>query len=388
MKSIKDIIFVVIIGIVLVAQVAYISTVYKEDKAKIAADKEEISSIERRIAQLEERVKMLPETQKELDLVTSKKMAMLNTIPTFVAYGKQSSELLRYVEIKDFMDVTVKAIKDEADVSADELILKSKYDISFVGRYKDVRAFVDSLNASYQIINVQALDIDNTIQEQDGEEVASYQNHFGADVDQVVTATLKLTMFTRRSDDTLDEIYQPEYDGRISGESNFKRAKKTSTGVSPSVSQEEPVTPEQPERVTATDMFTLNVGDILTSGDTYKLGGPGSNGGGYVGLISQTNTHVSIIIRDDGYEMSIEDEGGNVEQTSVSMPITKPGLEIISTMRPTDIVMPNVHVYVYNYTSQVMDVKMSGSLLDNIHVFNELDQQVRQGQTKGNIRLS
>ena len=387
MKSIKNILFAVIVAFVFVAQVAYLLTVYKDDKTVIANNKAEIDSIERRIAQLEERVKMLPETQKELELVTAKKKAMLNTIPTFVAIGKQDSDLFRYMTLKDFVERGVKAIDDEADTSVDDLILKSKYELTFVGRYKDVRDFVDSLNASYQIINMQAFAIDNAIQEKEGIDALPYKNHFGEDFDQLVTATLKLTMYTRVDENKADEIYQPDFDGRITVENNFKRAKKSGQEVSPSVSQDEPIETQQPERVTATDIFTLNVGDILTSGDTYKLDGPGQ-GGGYVGLISQANTHISLVIRDDGYEMSIEDEEGNVKQTSVTTTITNPGLNIISTMRPTDVVMPNVHVYVYNYTSQVMEVKMSGTLLDNIHVFNELDQQVRVGQAKGNIRVS
>ena len=387
MKSIKNILFAVIVALVFVAQVAYLLTVYKDDKTVIANNKAEIDSIERRIAQLEERVKMLPETQKELELVTAKKMAMLNTIPTFIANSKQSSDLFRYMGLKNFMKQGVKVIDDEADTSVDDLILKSKYELSFVGRYKDVRDFVDSLNASYQIINVQAFALDNAIQEKEGIDALPYKNHFGEDFDQLVTATLKLTMYTRVDENKADEIYQPDFDGRITVENNFKRVKKSGQEVSPSVSQDEPIETQQPERVTATDIFTLNVGDILTSGDTYKLDGPGQ-GGGYVGLISQANTHISLVIRDDGYEMSIEDEEGNVKQTSVTTTITNPGLNIISTMRPTDVVMPNVHVYVYNYTSQVMEVKMSGTLLDNIHVFNELDQQVRVGQAKGNIRVS
>ena len=388
MKSIKNVIFVIIIAIVLFAQAAYLLTVFKDDKARIASSKDEISSIERRISQLEERVKMLPETQKELDLVTAKKMAMLNTVPTFVANGKEGSDLFRYMGLKDFMDASLKIEDDESSSETDELILKSKYELSFVGRYKDVRDFVDSLNASYQIINVQELDIDNTIQEKEGEEVLPYKNHFGAEFDQVVTAKLKLTMYTRRDEIAVDEIYQPDLDGRVTIENNFKRAKKIGEGVSPSVSQEEPITTPEPERVTATDVFTLIIGDILTSGDTYKLSGPGAGGESYVGLISQVNTHISIVVRDDGYEMSIEDEEGNVKQTSVNTNISNPGLNIVSTMRATDIVMPNVHVYVYNYTSNVMDVKVYGNLLENIHVFNELDQQVRVGQTKGNIRVS
>lgn len=375
------------IVLVIGAQAGYLITVFKDDKAKIASGREEIASIERRIEQLEERVRMLPETQKELELVTAKKMAMLNTVPTFTANGKEGSDLFRYMGLKDFMDMSIKGEDDSAQVNADEIISKSKYELSFVGRYKDVRDFVDSLNASYQVINIQEFSVDNAIQDKDGEEALPYIYHFGEDIDQVVEAKVKLTMYTRVSDDKIDEIYQPNYDVRVTTEDNFKRIKKADNEVSPSVSQDEPTTePQQPGYVTASDVFTLNIGDIFTSGDTYQLGGPGT--GGYVGLISQVNTHISLVIRDDGYEMSMEDENGNVKQTSVDIPITSPGLNIISTMRPLEQVMPNIHVYVYNYTSQIMEVKLNGSMLDNIHVFNELDQQVRVGQTKGNIKVS
>lgn len=390
MKSIKNIIFAVMVVLVLVAQVGYLLTVYKDDKAVIDTNKAEITSIERRIAQLEERVRMLPETQKELELVTAKKMAMLNTIPTFTASSKETADLFRYMGLKDFMDKSVKLEEDSEGISTeDELIFKSKYELGFVGRYKDVRDFVDSLNASYQIINVQEFEINNEIQGREGAEVLPYIYHFGDDFDQIVEAKIKLTMYTRINEEDVDEIYQPTYDGRITTDNNFKRALRVSDKEGPSVGQTtEPTKPETQEsdRVTASDVFTLNVGDIFTSGDTYKLGGPGI--GGYVGLISQVNTHISLVIRDDGYEMSIEDENGNVKQTSVSMSITNPGLNIISTMREIEQVMPNVHVYIYNYTANIMDVKLSGSLLENIHVFNELDQQVRVGQTKGNIRVS
>ncbi len=387
MKSIKNVIFAIIVLVVVGAQIGYLLTVFKDDKDKITKGKTEIISIERRIAQLEERVRMLPETQKELELVTAKKMAMLNTIPIFTATSKETMDFFRYMGLKDFMKISIKMEKEEEGTrTKDDMIIQNTYELGFVGRYRDIRDFVDSLNASYQIINVKEFTIDNAIQDTKGKEVLPYKEHYGEDFTQLVEAKIRLTMYTRVNEEKVDEIYQPNFDLTVKNQNNFKRVIKSEDEVSPSVSQNEPIEIQEPNRVTAANIFNLGVGDIFTSGDTYKLSGPGE--GGYVGLISQANTHISIVVREDGYEMSIEDENGNVKQTSVDMPITNPGLNIISTMRSLEEVMPNVHVYVYNYTSQIMEVKVSGSMLDNIHVFNESDQQVRVGQTKGNIRVS
>lgn len=390
MKSTKTILCIAAFSAVLFVQVVYLFTIYKDDKAYIAANKSEIRTIEKRIEQLDARMEKLPETKKELELVTAQKMAMLNTIPTFIAGSKEGIELFRYMNINDFMNTGFKAITEDNKASSeDELILNRSYELTFVGRYEEVQSFINNLNQSYQIINIESLELSNEVQDLTNEKNLPLYYYFGEDFNKVVEATLKLTMYTRQSESGDEEIYQPDLDMRTNLEGAFAFIQKEDVQVSPSVSQEEnlPVK-EIPIKAVAKELFTLNVGDILTSGDTYKFGGPGENGGGYVGLITEANVNITLVVREDGYDMTIEDINGEKDEVTIQAAIIEPEMNIISTMREIYDVMPNVHVYIDNKTSQVMQIHVSGNLTDHIYVFNEAGQQVSKGQTKGNIKLT
>ena len=168
----------------------------------------------------------------------------------------------------------------------------------------------------------------------------------------------------------------------------FNNPKKqiTEVGATPST-EAETTTPVVAPAVEGSK-FSLQISDILTSGDTYMLSGPGTGDEHYIGLSSQQNTKISIVVYEDQYELTIEDEAGNVKQTHMSTSIANPYLRIVSSMRPLEEVMPNVHVYVYNYTDTIMNVTLEGTMTDNIHIFNEFDKIVSKGQTKGNISLT
>ena len=371
--------------IVIFAQVFYLLTIYKEDKMCIAANRRAIKSIENRIKQLDECVEKLPETKNELEQIASQKMAMLNTIPTFVAGSKEGIELFRYMSINDFANVGFKAIIEENNANnEDELILKRSYELTFVGRYEEVQSFIDNLNRSYQIINIESLELSNEVQDLTNGKNLSLYEYFGEDFKKLVEVKLKLTMYTRQSDSEDEEIYQPDLDMRTNLEGIFAFIQKEETQISSFVSQEE----NAPVKERASDVFTLNVGDILNSGDTYKFGGPGENGGGYVGLITETNVNITLVVRETGYEMRIEDINGAKDEMTIQTAITLPEMNIISTMRQIYDVMPNVHVYIHNHTSQVMKINISGDLTDHIYIFNEAGEQVGKGQTKGNIKLA
>lgn len=376
--------------VVLFVQVVYLFTVYKEDKAYIAANKSEIRFIEKRIEQLDTRVGKLPETRKELEIVTAQKMAIFNTIPTFVAGSKEGIELFRYMKINDFKNTSFKGLIEENKASSeDEIILNRSYALTFVGRYEDVQSFIDNLNRSYQIINIESLELSNEVQDLTNEKNLPLYDYFGEDFNKIVEATLKLTMYTRQSKLEDEEIYQPDLDMRTNLEDIFTFSQKEEIQVSPSVSQEENTSYEKvPAKEVAKELFTLNVGDILTSGDTYKFGGPGENGGGYVGLITEASVNITLVVKDNGYEMTIQDINGVKDEVTIQTAIIEPEMNIISTMREIYDVMPNVHVYIDNKTSQVMKINVSGHLTDYIYVFNESGQQVSKGQTKGNIKLT
>ena len=393
MKNTKNIMFIVLVVLIVVGQVGYFVTVYSEDKMEIEMVASELESTERYLKQLQERIAMLPETKKELELMTAQKTAMLNTIPLFESDSRQDTEFMRYINLKDFVNISCNQVESDEQV-VDESIHVSSYELSLVGRYKDVRDFVDTLNASYQIINVTEFAVDNSIQEdateEGGEEgeVNKLLQHFGADLPQVVDATVKFKVYSRVNEENIDEIYTPGYLMQVNSENIFDRVDKEAATedqeeVGPSLGGSDDTPKEDNNK---TEKFTLNIGDMFTSGDTYKLGGPGD--GGYIGLISQVNTEIKLIVSTTGYQMYMTDSNGQSKETKVNMPLGNTKLDIISTMRQLDDVMPSIHIYVYNYTPDIMNIKVSGSMLDNIHIFNEEDNKVNIGQTKGNIRVS
>lgn len=389
MKSTKITLCIAIFIAVLLGQVVYLFTIYKGDKACIAVNRREIEFIEKRIDQLNERVEKLPETKKELELVTAQKMAIFNTIPTFVAGSKEGVELFRYMNLNDFVNTSFKVITEDNYIDTeDEFILNRSYELSFVGRCEEVQGFIDNLNRSYQIINIKSLELSNEVQDLTNERNLSLYYYFGEDFNRIVETTMKLTMYTRQSELEGEEIYQPDLDMRTNREGAFTLIQKEEK-VNPSVSQTENVPVEKVSIKEVTKaLFMLNVGDILTSGDTYKFGGPGENGGGYVGLITESNVDITLVVREDGYDMIIENITGEKDEVTIQTAITEPEMNIISTMRQIYDVMPNIHVYVDNKTSQLMKINVSGHLTECIYVFNEVGEQVSKGQTKGNIKLT
>ena len=398
MRSIKNIIFAVVIILLLGGEVYYMMTVYQTEANIIAQNREEIRLTELRIEELEKRVAKLPETEKELELVTNQKQAILNMLPAYTALSKNMAEIFRYLEINDFVDISYKSTENNGTTASLDGIRTYQYNLSFVGPYDEAIAFIHNLNQSYQVINVENLTLDNSVQDPENTENLVYYRHYGDKMPEVIRTSLQVTMYSRYDAEAeKEEIYQPDLRLEINDESIFafrsdvkQIGTETETlALQDAVASEEvmlEVLPKQAER--PNDVFTLHVGDRITSGDTYKLDGPGSNIGDYVGLSSQANVVVDIEVFADHYTMSIEDENGEKESTEVVMTLTEPYLEVISTMRPLEEVMPNVHINIHNHTEMVMPVKLSGTMLDNIYVFNDQGERITQENAQGNITLT
>lgn len=400
MKSINmsDILCIIVFILIIGIQGYYLMNYYSADQTTISSNTDEINSRTTRITQLEERLKMLPETEKELELVTSQQEAMLNTIPTANSAVKQMVTLKRFADVNNFYDA--KIVEAGSTESQDEIatVIKKDYTVSFTSTYNEARKFIESINTAYQIANINSVNISNDIQTtQDAKVVKALHQRFGNDLSQVVTTQLSFSVYVRKDEET-GEVYQPGYNMVTGSETPFankaKDQKSKDAGeavtktAAPAVQEDTPAaTPAVESADYSGSVFELYVEDVLTSGDTYKLVGPGESKP-YLGLVSQSNTYITITINDDGYELSIEDENGNVKQTSYSMDMKKPLIYIESSMRQIQTVMPNVHVYVYNYASDEAQVKLNGSMTKNIHVYDKFDEELSAGQTKGNVKLA
>lgn len=389
MKSARNIIVTIVFIGILVAQMTYLLTSYKDDMQKINDTQAEIDSVNMQITGLEERLKMLPETEREIEILEEQRVALLNTIPSMGSAAKDMVDLTRYLGMCDFMnrEMTLSTV-DEPIVNNEITVYVRKYMMSFVGTYEDVHDFVGYLNSAYQLINITSFSMDNAIQNSGEEEKKAFLYHYGDDFYNLVSANIEITYYLRLEEaDSDDEIYQPFFDGRVNTTTPFKMMNTEEI-------EEVELLLEAPEQVSVpisveqkNDYFSLDIGDALNSGDTYKLSGPGGNNY-YVGIESSVNTMIRITVYNEYYILRIEDESGKIDEVTVNTPITKPYLQINSSMRQIQEVMPNVKIYVDNYSQNIMEVEMRGSLLENVYIYNQLDTQVMKGETKGNVKLT
>lgn len=389
MKSARNIIVTIVFIGILVAQMTYLLTSYKDDMQKINDTQAEIDSVNMQITGLEERLKMLPETEREIEILEEQRVALLNTIPSMGSAAKDMVDLTRYLGMCDFMnrEMTLSTV-DEPIVNNEITVYVRKYMMSFVGTYEDVHDFVGYLNSAYQLINITSFSMDNAIQNSGEEEKKAFLYHYGDDFYNLVSTNIEITYYLRLEEaDSDDEIYQPFFDGRVNTTTPFKMMNTEEI-------EEVELLLEAPEQVSVpisveqkNDYFSLDIGDALNSGDTYKLSGPGGNNY-YVGIESSVNTMIRIMVYDEYYILRIEDESGKIDEITVNTPITKPYLQINSSMRQIQEVMPNVKIYVDNYSQNIMEVEMRGSLLENVYIYNQLDTQVMKGETKGNVKLT
>lgn len=394
MKSLKDILYVVCIVCIVLAEGYYLLTFYHQDKVQIADNLSQIETTKARIKQLEERLAHHEESKRELKKMQSEKVALLDTIPDQSNYSRYVNEIFNYLSnMIDGIELSVKNTENEPIQSALGTINARTYEISFMSTYSDSRNLLAHLNSMYQASNVISYSFDTGKQLVEGDEYLKYLVVFGDKLYEVGTTNIKLTVFYRLNNSVPDESYQVGH----SEKSNllpFANVRKEEEGIQASeVTQEAEVLPaHEVSSPVVQDLessnFTLNIGDILSSGDTYKLSGPGEDEGHYIGLTTQSNTEIAIEVYEDYYTLQIKDDNGQIVESSVEEIIGSPSLNIISTMRALQDVMPNVHVAIGNYTNRRMPVSLSGSLLENIHIFDQSGEEIHTGEASDKISLT
>ncbi len=392
MKSTKNIIFVIVIALVIIAQFYYGFTTYRDDCEAIAVNKEQIAEAQRKIDDLEAKLLKHEESKQQLKRLEIEKTALLEMIPNQTAYTQFLSHFYDYLCLIDFDEMLIKQNPATVINNGMGQIYKREYEIQYISTYTESKKMMEHINSMYQASNISKYTFDSSVQQGEGEKIEAYKARYGNGFYELGRTSFTFSVFYRAEDGILDEIYQPNISAQVNSTEPFRNDKLvsgTAEGTDDmTLPGQTPVATPSNLPVVNGSSFDLNIGDILISGDIYKLSGPGEGVGRYVGLSSSSNVSATIVVYDDHYELSLEDDKGQVEQCSVYTTITNPTLRIISNMRQLEAVMPNVHVYVYNYTDKIMPVKLVGSLTENIHIFNEHDQHVTQGETKGNISLT
>ena len=393
-KSLKNIFLIFVVFLIAGLQILYILFINSHMNRQITVNEEQIFAINRQIRAYERRIMGLSQTKEVINQASQQKAAVLNKIPTTESVTKSAAELLNIAEANSFSEVNLE--NGEEVIFKDELgtVVESNYTLTYVSPFSQTKRFIESLNSSNQMINIQSLNINNEVQKEDKSNWLTLW--YGNQVSEVVTTKISFSMFARKAEDIPDEIYDPFFSlsrntKNIFLNTEIKDQKQLNSSKAESLPEAMPASASSQANENLKNgqgKFRLDVSDELTSGDTYKFLGPGNGEDSYTGLVSSVNTHIIITVKDSGYEITIEDEAGNIKQNSVQTAIYAPSLVIYSQMRQLKDRMPNVHIYIRNYTREVMNISLTGSLLENIHIYNEFDKEVPKGQKKGKVKLT
>ena len=393
----KKISSMILLVFILGAQGYYLVNIYSKDQAKINNQVNEIQETTAYIVRLEEGLKQLPETKKELETIRSKQEAVKSTMPNMASTAKLLGEIYSIFDTNKFYDVQV--VEVSSVPIKDEMIpiIQKDYNVSFTSYYGEVKDFIENINGAYQIIHMNNIQIDNQLQLTENEEMLeTLQGFFGEDLSEVVSVQLNFSIYVRAEMEEEQEEYAVSFnsinnnakpfDGvgfanRLAGKGQAEEVVMSSSVLSADRVEEYEEIPY------LNSVFELYVEDILTSGDTYKLMGTGKEKQ-YLGLVTQSNVYITITINEAGYEFSMEDENGNVKQITCAEIMQQPVLYIHSSMRQVQNAMPHVHIYVYNYGKDEIQVDLEGSLLSHIHIYDKFDEEVQAGETKGNVKLT
>ena len=394
MKSINHIFYGIIIALVFIAQIYYVFTYYKQDQETIANNRSQIAQVEDRIRTLEERLLLHEESKLELAQLQKQRTALIDKIPLQKAGSLAEEALFDALGMMPSTSIEIKLDNKENVTSELGKIIRASYNISFISTYADSRAFIGNMASMYQVANVKNYNFDTSVQQDEKKKLALYRRIFGSEhMSELGKTTVQCQLFYRPATMELDEFYQSHHFQARSKDpfENTKVTKDEASDVAVEEDDDEADAEEDQEEVLpiGDSHFYINIGDRLSSGDNYQIQGPGLDTvSGYVGMISQNNCNMTISVYEDHYELKLEDSSGQIQETSVVYTTNIPDLRIYSTMRPIQDVMPNIHIYVKNYTSEIMPIALTGRLLENIHVYNLEEEEVAQGETKGNISLN
>ena len=391
MRTAKNIIFIVALFLIIVGEGYYLCTYYKQDKENIQANLNEIANVEMRIAQLEERFARHEESKKELALLQTKKVAIEDELPIEMNTSKFASDLIDYMSMIDYMSAEIERKEQEiiSDSTAGDIV-KASYTLSMVCTYDDAREFVEELSNMYQTCAITSFEFNTDTQKELSDEVKKYQYQFifGDQMYNTGKSTIDFNVFYRNDDRIEDEVYNTEVSRKLNSKP-FMGSEETISGEKEQKQVQQPANDEaEADMRMLNPDFILNIGDRLSSGDTYKLSGPGESIDRYVGLSSTSNVDIYITVFDHYYELTIKDKQGNEKSTHVEYDIKNPTLRINSAMSQVEDVMPSVHIYIDNQASTKMDVLLVGSLLDNIQIYDGAGKLIKKGQTKGNVSLT
>ena len=356
----------------------YYNLVYTPQIETLASLKEENKIKTQELMFLEKQFKMIDQTKKELIDINMQTKALEQQIPTYDVSIVMLAEVIQYTDIYNYNQRTV-AMGTELEQTEEQKEKGYKtipVTIKYTTTYEDSAKFLEMLNRSYHMITIASYSIDNTIQKENESE-----DKIAVSTDTVQTE-LVLHMHYKEGGEGMADPNFMEYLGKE--ENIFERPleiKEIEQNLNTDVSAS-----DSPVKVDPKTVFNIHLADILRSGDNYSVSGYTPNQDPvYVGLTSSKDTKIALTIKEDSYTCLIEDSEGNKSEKRIDVKIENPSVNITSQIQNVMELMPTASIYIRNYTSDVINVNLRGTSLENVLIYNENNKLVEPGTQSGKI---
>ena len=378
-KNNMKLVILLIMAMVIGGGTYYFTTILPPQLENLQILREQNEVKKRELQSLESKLSQLPEIQQKLKDMGMETQALKNKIPHHKMSFTMMMEIIKYMEVYDFQDTQV--IMGEPIMQGDETSIYNTIPmtIKYTTTYDNAAKFLEEISRSYQMVTVDSFSIDNSIQEQkdqEGNEIVAGD---------VVEAEIRLSLHYLDSEEKEEYPNFMEFSNGQDkvflrpGRDETKEVKQTNTQANNGSSRE-----------TSKDrtQFEINLADIFRSGHNYSFSGysPGKDSV-YVGLTSETDTTLILTVKDGGYSCLIQDANGKQSEKKVDVSVINPSVNINSQIQKVMENMPTVKIQIRNYTANVMKVNISGSLIDNILIYNEDNKIVPPGTQVGKIAL-
>lgn len=392
----KNILAIAAIVAIAVSQVAYLLTVRQNTIDKIGELTEIKYEMGTVLKNQESKLLNINDLRYELEMTKSQTTSLINIIPNASSTIEEFLDLTNFMDLYDFKNVTVVQVGTQQHITALTEVIEKQYTISYVAPYSESKKFISQLNNSSQLVAIKGCVIDTTPQSDAALSESLYE--YGDKMKEVVKTNLNISLYMVAGETLPEETYNHSFIGvsepdNVFFDTNGVNAydilqRESEKYVSNTSNQTTDSTVDIPSTTdTSYDTyFSLELWDVLASGDNYSMVSPGSVDSVYTGMKTSKDVTINLDLTSKGYTVTMKDAAGITKSNTATYTIKNPMLSIVSNMVKVQDVMPNIKVYINNHSGETLKINLKGSLLNTITIYNEQGTPITKDST-GNIRL-
>lgn len=370
-------------------QAYYFGVVYPKANQKVVAITQELEGAKEEVSQLEDGLKRLPRTKQELENTKLEVVSLIQRMPSYASSTKDLSDMLSSLSRSNFTNIKIdqgETIKHQYEGTT---FIEKCYTLTYTAPFTESKQFVESLNGAYRLVNVRGFNTNNHIQT-DQESQAAYKLIYGEQFKELVETKLDISFLINPQPEE-GEIYDSSIN-ILSNSSNalmnLEVALQDESAILYNTDSLEENRLEVQRDGEKTD-FKLAIESDENKKDYYRLTGPVSDDANWatksVTLTSKQDVYITLRLTQEGYQLILKGEDGKLEQASGKITIKQPQLYIEAQKLQGEHWGRQVHIQVENDTDEVMIVDIEGTMLGNLHLYNEEGIEVKRGGVKGKL---